>query len=340
MNKRAALMALAKLRQATRWTGYNCIADYHDGIYECDFVSPYTKSANNVDAEILIMLQDWSSDESLGGPFDEDSANLGYSRHIPTNQNLIRLLHENFGLTLKDTYATNLFPFVKLGGMSSTIRKADLIAAARHFALPQILTVNPKLVICLGKETFNALRQICGLSPSPTVAVAIEEPFNLSESRTRIWCQAHTGNLGRNNRNKGSIDRVTDDWRRMRDDFMKHGRKAVKVKQDEIQSDVVAKKRTLDEITRQQLTKTRPSAHASTSRRSNERQKPCRVIVLSQGKIIYETPIRHSRPDLHKEIISFQRRWLQKKYPGLTALRDVVYKLQWLESNEWVFDRQ
>lgn len=56
------------------------------------------------------------------------------------------------------------------------------------------------------------------------------------------------------------------------------------------------------------------------------------------GKIIYETPKRHSTPDKHKEIISFQRRWLQKEYPSLKTMRDVVYKLQWQEGDDWVFD--
>src|SRR2546423_4086791 len=154
MDKRAQLLALARQRQATRWPGYNCIGDYHGGIYECDFVSPYTKSASNVDADVFVLLQDWSSDVSLSGPFDEDSAKLGYSRHIPTNQNLIRLLGETFGFDLHDTYATNLFPFIKLGGMSSSIPVSNLTRAAREFAIPQINIVSPQLIICLGKEPF------------------------------------------------------------------------------------------------------------------------------------------------------------------------------------------
>ena len=71
-------MALAKLRQATQWPGYKCIGDYHAGAYECDFVSPYTKKAGNVDAEIMVMLQDWGSDEWGSGRFDEESAKEGY----------------------------------------------------------------------------------------------------------------------------------------------------------------------------------------------------------------------------------------------------------------------
>src|SRR5438067_2373110 len=198
MSKRAELLALARLRQATRWSGFKCIGDYEGGAYECDFVSPYTKTAGNINAEIMVMLQDWSSDGSLSKGFDEDSATLGYSRHVVTNQNLIRRLDETFGLTLPDIYATNLFPFIKLGLMNASIPRRDLIRAAHDFAIPQIRIVNPQLVICLGVNTFNALRRVCGASQWLSRASAIEAPFALPGTDTRIWCQAHTGLQGQN----------------------------------------------------------------------------------------------------------------------------------------------
>lgn len=212
MDKQDALLALAKLRQGTRWPGYNCIGDYHAGAYECDLVSPYTKSAGNVDAEIMVMLQDWASDEALRGPLHEPSMKLGHTPSRPTNRNLIRLLDRTFGITLHDTYGTNLFPFVKLGGMSVPIHQADLVAAARQFALPQIRIINPRLVISLGLVTFNALRQASNLAPSSDLNSAIESPFNIGP--TTVWCQTHTGRLV--NRNKGGVDRVSEDWLKMR----------------------------------------------------------------------------------------------------------------------------
>src|SRR6185312_1982768 len=155
MTKQSDLFALAKLRQRTRYPGYNCIGDYHAGSYESDFVSPYTKTAGAVDAEIMVMLQDWASDEVLSDKLHEPSATLGHDPSLPTNRNLNRLLNKTFGLTLQDIYGTNLFPFVKPGGMSKCIRQVDLNAAARQFALPQVRIVNPKLLICLGLVTFN-----------------------------------------------------------------------------------------------------------------------------------------------------------------------------------------
>ena len=217
MNKQGLLLALAQKRKASRWAGYGRIGDYHNGAYECDFVSPYTKSAGNVDAEIFILLQDWSSDESLRCPLDSDCVRYGLTRTLPTNKRLIELLRTHFSVELGEVYATNLFPFIKKGGMSSLIPMDDLVRAAKEFALPQIRIVQPKLVVCLGLNTFNAIRSACGHPLVQRMNDAIASPFTLGESR--IWCQAHTGALGQNNRGR---ERVAEDWRTMKIDFS-HG---------------------------------------------------------------------------------------------------------------------
>jgi hypothetical protein len=224
MDKRSKLLALAKSRQAARWPNYKCIGDYHSGAYECDFVSPYTKTAGNVNAEIMVMLQDWASDGFLKGPFHESSAKLGHSPTLPTNRTLIRLLKKTFGLALADVYGTNLFPFVKPGDMSGEISERDLVAAARQFALPQIRIIKPKLVVCLGLATFNALRRACDLSPYQVLSSANESPFIIGTAQ--VWCQAHTGARGQNNRNKSGLDRVSDDWLRMKASVEEKGNRA------------------------------------------------------------------------------------------------------------------
>ena len=158
-NKRIRLRRLARVRQRTYLNGYRRIADYHGGGYECDHVSPYTKTAGNFDAEIMVVLQDWASDEGLSGPVSSDSATLGHTPHLPTNRNLTRLLSETFGLSLKEVYGTNVFPFVKLGGMSATIPQGDLVATAKRFTLLEIQIVNPKLVVCLGSHSMLSERR-------------------------------------------------------------------------------------------------------------------------------------------------------------------------------------
>src|SRR5262245_49000192 len=104
MDKATRLLELARRRQACRWPGYKPLADYHDGAYECDFVSPYTKSAGNVDATAMIILQDWSSHDRLSADLDADAVAFGYTPSLPTNRNLARLLDVHLGLTLAETY--------------------------------------------------------------------------------------------------------------------------------------------------------------------------------------------------------------------------------------------
>lgn len=161
--KEERLLELARKRQATRWPGCRPLVEYHDGAYECNFVSPYTKTAGNVDAQIMIILQDWSSHERLSGELDADAVTHGHTPSLPTNRSLTRLLHAHFGQRLTDTYGTNLFPFIKSGGLSAPIRARDLEQAARDFAVPQIDIVAPRLVVCLGLRTFNALRKAIGV---------------------------------------------------------------------------------------------------------------------------------------------------------------------------------
>lgn len=193
---------------------YRRLGDYAG--FECDFVSPYSKGAHNLDADVMILLQDWSSDEAL-------SRSKGPSEHgrdpgLPTNRNLDNLLGAVLGLQLSDTYATNLFPYIKPGGLSSRIPFEDLVYAAKKFALPQVRIVAPKLVVCLGKNTFNAIRVAADEPRCRDMSEAIDSPFEAdlgSGRRAAVWAQAHPGVLGQNNRNRSHPGRTLEDWQRM-----------------------------------------------------------------------------------------------------------------------------
>jgi hypothetical protein len=213
MDKHARLLELARRRQMTRWNGYKCIGDYHGGAYECDFVSPYTKSAHNANAELMVLLQDWSSDDVLSGPYLHEGRTVGHDPSRVTNRRLRKLLRQHFRLELEQAYATNVFPFIKAGPMNGSIPRRDLERAAREFALPQIRIVGPRLAVCLGKSAFNAVAVAAGGRRAKLLADAIESPFEIG--KTRVWCQAHPGQQGTNYRNRNAVDQVTKDWAAM-----------------------------------------------------------------------------------------------------------------------------
>lgn len=214
MSKAQELSLLVEKRRSIVWPPYKRIGDYHGGRYECEFVSPYTKSAKNLDADVMLLLQDWSSDGSLSRPFDADAAKLGHSEHgvrgTSTNSKLKALLGDHLGLTLADTYGTNLFPFIKPGGMSARIPPKDLERAATEFALPQLRIVQPKVAICFGKATFNAMRAACGLPAVKSIQEGVDAHFD--HAGTRVWCQAHPAVQAQNTRNRGDKTRVGRDW--------------------------------------------------------------------------------------------------------------------------------
>lgn len=214
MSKLQRLNELARLRQQSRWDGYECIGDYHNGVYECDFVSPYTRGACNVDAKLMVLLQDWASDDVLKGAIVPDRLNLGHDPTRRTNIQLKHLLKEYFQLELEDIYATNVFPFIKKGEMNSPIKPKDLKRAAEEFALPQMRIVAPRLAVCLGESAFNAIAEASGRPPSKNIEEAIDSsPFRVGA--TWVWCQSHTSQQGTNNRNRKGRDTVSNDWARM-----------------------------------------------------------------------------------------------------------------------------
>lgn len=213
MTKQDQLALLVEARKEP-FKQYRRLGDYPG--FECDFVSPYSKGAHNLHADVMLLLQDWSSDEALSrskGPSEH-----GRDPDLPTNRNLDSLLKAAFGLQTSDTYATNLFPYIKLGGLSSRIPFEDLVYAAKMFALPQVQVVAPKLVVCLGKNTFNAMRVAAGEPRCRTMPEAIDSPFAVdlgSGRRAAVWAQAHPGVLGQNNRNRKHPGRTLEDWQRM-----------------------------------------------------------------------------------------------------------------------------
>ena len=159
--KRERLLDLARLRVQTRWKGYLHPEDY--GYDFRDLVSPYSRTAGNVNADVMLFLQDWSSHDRLEKRgFNPLVAQYGHTPSLKTNLRLKALLLQHLGLQLQETYGTNLFPFIKAGGASASIPKRDLVRAAEMFGVPQIEIVKPRIVLALGSSTADALRRAGG----------------------------------------------------------------------------------------------------------------------------------------------------------------------------------
>lgn len=160
-------LSLAAKRVNTTWPPYMQPEDF--GYDFREWVSPYTKGACKIGG-LAIVLQDWASADGLSGDPNPNVQRFGRTRSLLTNKRLEAALMGATGLTLEETYATNAFPFIKPGGMSSNLRLSDLVRAVNEFTLPELELARPTLVIALGAMTFKALHR-CGVE-----AIALPHP--------------------------------------------------------------------------------------------------------------------------------------------------------------------
>jgi restriction system protein len=85
----------------------------------------------------MIFGKDWVSSETLAGERDPERKRPGQGWNVPTNRNLRRYLRDHMGgLEFSQTYATNVFPFIKIGKKNAAIRATDMRYAAEKYALP------------------------------------------------------------------------------------------------------------------------------------------------------------------------------------------------------------
>lgn len=210
--KETKLQTLTDRRKAARWPGFANIGDFHQGKYDCNFVSPWTKSASNFDSGIMLIAQDWASADYLNGPFRPKVAELGYDPSLETNINLQELMARHLSVKFADTYATNLFPFVKVGGMSANIPASAYRRASIEFLAPQIEIVAPRVAICIGLPAFRWACEAMGKPRPINMADAIANPITVRG--TRLVAVAHTGRLGMNNRGRQLVEQ---DWTRLKE---------------------------------------------------------------------------------------------------------------------------
>jgi uracil-DNA glycosylase len=185
---------------------YQHIGEFHGGVFECEHVSPWTLSGSNVDACYMVVGQDWSSSKQLEKcPPNTHIINHGFDPKFISNGVLDLLLEKHFRVSRRECYLTNLFPFIKKGNAGAAIPMPHLEWCATNFLLPQIEIVAAPIVICLGKDTFNALMKAIKQQPHGIGAI-------LEFEQSKLCAVAHTGAWGLNNR---GMDKVNEDWRKI-----------------------------------------------------------------------------------------------------------------------------
>lgn len=197
----------AKRRDSPVPTGCFALRDFHNGYYECEFVSPWTISARNTEAELALVLQDWCGSDYLARPVRPLVKELGHDPDLPTNRNLKHFLSV-IGLELKDVFGTNAFPWIKAGKMNGGVERNALCWAFRELVIPQILTVKPKVAVLFGKTVNDAACDTFKIPRKGSLAEAIGTPIDFGG--ITYATVAHTGSKIHLHR---GWDNSAADWR-------------------------------------------------------------------------------------------------------------------------------
>lgn len=215
--KLKALKKLGERRRLNCYDGFHNLSEFHSGKYESEFVSPYTKGSQNVNSEVFVMLQDWTSKEKIEQGLGEEPVTLGYSPKLPTNKNLKTLLNNTFNYNISDVFTTNLFPYIKSGSMDASIPQRFMRKAFSDFALPQIEIVQPQLVVCCGASVFRTAAK--HFNQETRQPLFLNQHF-AHEGVIYIY-QNHPGSRGTNS--AGGIEKVKRNWEFMRSLVVRSG---------------------------------------------------------------------------------------------------------------------
>jgi hypothetical protein len=217
MGKKEALADLISRRKQDTNPKYCSLSEFDAGYYDGDWVVPWTISAYNLDADLMIVAQDWSSVDALmkrSKPAQKEARKLcGQDPDLQTNKNLRALLKTHFELEFADTYATDVFVFIKPGAMSARIPMQDLSYCAETYTLSEIEIVQPRMVLCLGARTFNALQRGLGHRLSKLSEASLPTAHTKLQNGAEIYGVPHTGSWG--TKNAGGIDNVHTIWAKL-----------------------------------------------------------------------------------------------------------------------------
>lgn len=145
----------------------------------------------------MVIGQDWASEHFLMKPPNARQRDLGYDPDLQTNKIMTRLLREAFAREFKDVFATNAFVFVKPDNMSMRIPTVDLVRSSATYTLQEIRIVGPKMAVCLGGASYNALRGALKHPYQAIKRVNHEAPEVVFEG-TEIYGVPHAGAWGLN----------------------------------------------------------------------------------------------------------------------------------------------
>ena len=215
-NKQQAYAALVKKRKAFRFAELLNPSEIEAGRYDGDHVELWARWLDNLDASIMLVGKDFGGREffiRFKGGCDPNSV---------TNRNLMELfksINIDIGTPLKPNknapvFLTNAIVGIvdsdqKGGNRISSVSKRE---STREFLRPLIDIVNPKVIIAMGKESYECVSNAFEVHREKTMEQALcRSPVKLPGSRL-LFPVFHCGGLGIANR---PLIKQLEDWRKI-----------------------------------------------------------------------------------------------------------------------------
>lgn len=207
-------LELVKKRKQFEFNEVQNPSNICNGIYDIkDSIGPWSLWLGNIDADILVIGQDW-------GDVDYYLNNKGVDNdNNPTNRNLIKLFKEiniDIGIPSKPNknakvFLTNAILGIKKNGMSSEVKVKWEKESTENFLKPLIDIIQPKVIITLGKIAFGAVARIYNLKKENMSKLVEKSPILIGNKK--IFPMYHCGSLGIRNR---SLEMQKQDWRKVK----------------------------------------------------------------------------------------------------------------------------
>lgn len=180
-------------------------------------IGPWSRWQANLNADLMVIGQDFSDVDTFARQKGLDSWDND------TNTNLVELL-VSVGIQIQqnslkggkgEIFLTNAILCLKPGkGMQAPVMDEWFDNCGHSFLKAQIDLVNPKVLVCLGQKTYDAVAILYGLPKAPTPYLNLVEQQTgafLPSLRTRLIGLYHCGARSVN-RNRNMVDQHKD-WR-------------------------------------------------------------------------------------------------------------------------------
>jgi DNA polymerase len=187
------------------------------GTYDSNQIGPWTLWQGNLNADLVIVGQDWGDKRYF-------VANKGHDEpHNPTSDTLRRLL-ATIGIDIPPpsvcdsgggtVFMTNAILCLKEGGMQARVRPEWSANCGARFLRPTIDLIAPKVVVTLGEQAYKAVSAVYGLPHVAfRTAVGLPEGFILPTGARYLpmyHCGARILNTHR------PLEQQVRDWERVK----------------------------------------------------------------------------------------------------------------------------